>query len=78
MWKCEKNITEQRMDEDEEQRVTDEKSWILLGMPTATVYKKLATECRNCGEKVMAGVKCYFELDKDVLTFGAGLMLTQG
>jgi len=27
-----KNIT-QRMDEDEEQRVTDETSWILLGMP---------------------------------------------
>jgi len=43
------------MDEDEGQRVNDGTSWILLGMATTTAYKKLATECRNCGEKVMAG-----------------------
>jgi hypothetical protein len=43
------------MDEDEEQRVTDETSWISLGMPTTTTYKKMKTEYRNCREKVVAG-----------------------
>jgi hypothetical protein len=43
------------MDEDEEQRVTDETSWILLGIPKATAYKTMTTEYRNCREKVMAG-----------------------
>ena len=45
------------MDEDEEQRVTDETSWILLGMSKLTAYKKMTTEYRNCREKVMAEVK---------------------
>jgi len=43
------------MDEDEEQRVTDETSWILLEMPKLTGYKTMKTEYRNCREKVMAG-----------------------
>jgi len=43
------------MDEDEEQRVTDETSWILLGMPKTTAYKTMTTEYRNDREKVMEG-----------------------
>jgi hypothetical protein len=43
------------MDADEEQRVTDETSWILLGMPTTTAYKMTTTEYRNYRENVMAG-----------------------
>jgi len=43
-----KNVTQQLMDEDEEQRVTDETFWILLGMPTTTEY-------RSFREKAMAG-----------------------
>jgi len=50
-----KNVTNQRKDEDEEQTVTDETSWILLGMPTTTAYKTMMTEYRNCREWVMAG-----------------------
>jgi hypothetical protein len=50
-----KNVTQQRMDEGEQQRVTDETSWILLGMPTMTAYKKMTMEYRNCRGKVMAG-----------------------
>jgi hypothetical protein len=42
------------MDEDEEQRVADETSWILLGIPTTTAYK-MTTEYRNYRENVMAG-----------------------
>ena len=38
-----KNVTQQRIDEKEEQRVTDETSWILLGMPT-TAYKTMTME----------------------------------
>jgi hypothetical protein len=43
------------MDVDEEQRVTDETSWSLLGMPTTTVYKKMATKYTKDREKVIAG-----------------------
>jgi hypothetical protein len=43
------------MDEDQEQRVTDGTSCVLLGMPRKTAYKKIATEYRNCREKVMTG-----------------------
>jgi hypothetical protein len=43
------------MDEDEEQGVTDETSWISEGMPMTTSYKTMMTEYRNCREKVMAG-----------------------
>jgi len=50
-----KNVTQQRMDEDEGQRVADEASWILLGMPTTTAYKTMTTEYRNYRGKAMAG-----------------------
>jgi len=43
------------MDEDEEERVTDEASWILLGMPKLTGYNTMTTEYRNCRGKAMAG-----------------------
>jgi hypothetical protein len=43
------------MDEDEEQRLTDETSCILLGMPKTAAYKTMTTEYRNCRDKVMAG-----------------------
>jgi hypothetical protein len=59
-----KNVTQQRKDEDEEQRVTDRTCWILLGMPTTTAYMTVTTECRN-----WRGIKCYFEFATDVLTF---------
>jgi len=42
------------MDEDEEQRVTDEASWILLGMPTTTGHRTMTTEYRNYRGKAMA------------------------
>jgi len=42
------------MDEDEEQRVTDETFWILPGMPKLTGYKTMQTEYRDCRERVMA------------------------
>ena len=45
---ADKKVTQQRMDEDEEQRVTDNTSWILLGMPKTTAYKKMTTEYRIC------------------------------
>jgi len=50
-----KNVTQQRIDEKEEQRVTDETSWTLLGMPTTTAYKMMMTEYRNYKEEIMAG-----------------------
>jgi hypothetical protein len=59
-----KNVTQQRKDEDEEQRVTDRTCWILLGMPTTTAYMTMTTEYRN-----WRGIKCYFDFAKDVLTF---------
>jgi hypothetical protein len=43
------------MDEDKEQQVTDETSWILLEMTTTTAYKKMATGYKNDREKVIAG-----------------------
>jgi len=48
-----KNVTQQRMDEDEEQRVADETSWVLLGMRKTTADTTMTTEYRNCREKVM-------------------------
>jgi len=42
------------MDEEDDQGVTDETSWILLGLPKLTAYKTMTTEYRNCREKVMA------------------------
>jgi hypothetical protein len=49
-----KNVTQQRMDKDEAQRLTDETSWNLLGMQMTTAYKMTTTEYRNYREKVMA------------------------
>jgi hypothetical protein len=46
---------EAEAEEEEEERVTDETSWILLGMPTRRAYKTMTMEYRNCREKVMAG-----------------------
>jgi hypothetical protein len=45
------------MDEEEEQRVNEETSWILLGMPTTTAYKTVTMEHRKDGERIMAGDK---------------------
>ena len=59
-----KNVTQQRKDEDEEQRVTDRTCWILLGMSTTTAYMTVTTEYRN-----WQGIICYFEFATDVLTF---------
>jgi hypothetical protein len=68
-----KNVTQQRKDEDEEQRVTDRTCWILLGMSTTTAYMTMTTECRN-----WLGIKCYFEFATDVLTFRGWTDLDSG
>jgi hypothetical protein len=50
--KCDTNVSQQRMNKDEQQRVTEETSCTLLGVPTTTAYKT-TTECRKYRGRLM-------------------------